>query len=86
MAAAGPIARIMDTSSWPIPFVAPKDARLGEAAEMYMKIQPVKARSLVVPLLVDIKTYHSTNSNQENIRSEEPQQNTRPGQDRKHVL
>jgi hypothetical protein len=45
VAAAGPMARIMDTSSWAIPFVAPNDARFGDAAEMYMKIQPVRAGS-----------------------------------------
>lgn len=31
---AGPTARTMETRSWAIPFVAPKDARLGDAAEM----------------------------------------------------
>ena len=31
---AGPTARTMETRSWAIPFVAPRDARLGDAAEM----------------------------------------------------
>jgi hypothetical protein len=43
--AAGPIARVMDMSNWAIPFVAPKDARLGDAAETYIKIQPVRLGS-----------------------------------------
>jgi hypothetical protein len=40
--AAGLIVRVMGMSNWAIPFVAPasKDARLGDAAETYMKIQP----------------------------------------------
>ncbi len=45
VAAAGPIARIVDTNNWAIPLVAPKDARLGDEAEMYMKIQPVRPGS-----------------------------------------
>jgi hypothetical protein len=45
VAVAGPIARIMDTSNWAIPLVAPKDARLGDEADMYMKIQPVRPGS-----------------------------------------
>jgi hypothetical protein len=34
--AAGPIMRVMDTRNWAIPFVAPKDARLGDAVETYI--------------------------------------------------
>jgi hypothetical protein len=30
---AGPIARMIETRSWAIPFVAPKDARFGDAAD-----------------------------------------------------
>jgi hypothetical protein len=31
---AGPIVRVIETRSWASPFVAPKDARLGDAADI----------------------------------------------------
>jgi hypothetical protein len=56
VAVAGPMARAMDTSTWAIPFVAPNDARFGDAAEMYMKMQPVRPRS-TQPLRVVTTTH-----------------------------